>query len=54
MDLFKKKSKEALAELKLWRNDEFRGRQKQLKQLKEKLITTTMRMERKLEVQKDR
>ncbi|KAH9735301.1 polyubiquitin 3 [Citrus sinensis] len=36
-DLFKKKSKEALADLKLWSNNEFKGRQKKLKRLKDKL-----------------
>lgn len=35
----KKKSKEVLAELKVCSNEEFRGRQKKLKQLKEKLKT---------------
>ncbi|KAH9735375.1 reverse transcriptase domain-containing protein [Citrus sinensis] len=35
VDLFQRKSKESLAELKLWSNEEFKGRQKRLKQLKE-------------------
>ncbi|KAH9769616.1 reverse transcriptase domain-containing protein [Citrus sinensis] len=37
VDLFQRKSKESLAELKLWSNEEFKGRQKRLKQLKERL-----------------
>ena len=37
MDLFKKKSNEALADMKLWSNNEFKGRQKKLKRLKDKL-----------------
>ncbi|KAK9178687.1 hypothetical protein WN943_027880 [Citrus x changshan-huyou] len=37
VDLFKKKSNEALADLKLWSNNEFKGRQKKLKRLKDKL-----------------
>lgn len=39
VDLFKKKSNESLAELKLWSNGEFKGRQKKLKYLKDKLKT---------------
>lgn len=37
VDLFRKKSKESLAELKLWSNEEFKGRRRKLEQLKEKL-----------------
>ena len=39
VDLFKKKSKESLVELKLWSNDEFNGIKRKVKQLKEKLKT---------------
>lgn len=37
MDLFQNKSKESLAEIKLWSNEEFKGMQRKLKQLKDKL-----------------
>lgn len=37
VDLFRKKSKESLAELKLWSNEEFKGRRRKLEQLKDKL-----------------
>lgn len=39
VDLFKKKSRESLAELKLWSNDEFKSRRNKLRQLKKKLKT---------------
>lgn len=39
VDLFKMKSMESLAELKLWSNDEFKSRQNKLRQLKVKLKT---------------
>ena len=39
VDLFKKKSKESLAELKLWSNKEFKGRRNKLEKLKERLKT---------------